>query len=85
MPDAHTYILMSPENQGGLYGKANGGWNYGYGVCASNIENRVSINWYETDNRYEDDLITALVILDKTYDKSLELLKESSNITDCRT
>ena len=63
MPDAHTYIFLSPKNEGGLYGIANGGWNYGYGVCAQNIVRRASINWYETDNRYDDDLLTALVII----------------------
>jgi len=66
MPDAHTYILMSPENQGGLYGIANGGWEYGNGVCASNIVKRASINWYETDDRYEDDLLTALTVVHET-------------------
>lgn len=65
-PDADTYILLGPRNSGGLYGIANEGWEYGYGVCASKIENRVSINWYETDtNRHDgyqdDDLLTALV------------------------
>ena len=65
LPDADTYILLSPKNQGGLYGIANGGWNYGYGVCAKDVARRVSINWYETNDRYDDDLLTALVIISK--------------------
>ena len=63
MPEADTYILLSPNNQGGLYGIANPGWIYGYGVCAVNIMKRASINWYETNNNYDDDLLTALVNL----------------------
>ena len=68
-PDADTYILLGPKNdksRGNFYGIANGGWNYGHGVCSSNIARRVSINWFETDTNYndgiqEDDLLTALV------------------------
>ena len=66
MPEAHTYALMSPENDGRAYGFASPGSIYNHGVCASNVANRVSINWYEIDDRYEDDLLTALVIFDKT-------------------
>ena len=61
LPEAHTYVLLSPRNEGRLYGIANRGWDYGYGVCAQDIKRRVSINWYETDGRYDDDLLTALV------------------------
>lgn len=61
MPEADTYILLSPNNEGGLYGIANPGWNYGNGVCATNIARRASINWYETSPDYDDDLLTALV------------------------
>ena len=62
MPDADTYSLLSPRNDGRIYGFANGGWNYGFGVCAQNAGRRTNINWYETDDRYDDDLLTALVI-----------------------
>ena len=65
LPDADTYILLSTKNEGGLYGIANGGWDYGYGVCAKNVARRVSINWYETNANYDDDLLTALVIIFK--------------------
>ena len=64
MPDAHTYVLLSTVNDGRLYGIANGGWDYGYGVCASDVARRASINWYETNDGYEDDLLTALVIFE---------------------
>lgn len=67
-PDADTYILLSPKNDGRLYGKAQLGWIAGYGVCSSRIEKRVSINWFETDTYLkdgyqDDDLLTALVTI----------------------
>ena len=67
-PDADTYILLSPKNDGSLYGKANPGWLWGYGVCSNRIEKRVSISWFETDTNFKDgyqgdDLLTAPVIL----------------------
>jgi len=70
-PDADTYILLGPKNSDGFYGIANSGWSYGYGVCASKIERRVSINWFETDENFrdgyqDDDLLTALTVVHET-------------------
>ena len=59
--DASTYILLSTKNNGALYGKANTGWVYGYGVCSCDVAKRISINWYEFNKNLEDDLLTSLV------------------------
>ena len=64
LPDADTYILLSTKNEK-LYGMGNDGGVYGYGVCAKDVGRRVSINWYETNANYDDDLLTALVIIFK--------------------
>ena len=68
MPDADTYSLLSPRNDGRIYGFANGGWNYGFGVCAKEVGRRTNINWYgrrrvlNDSDIYDDDLFTASVI-----------------------
>jgi len=66
-PQADTYILLGPKNQKDFYGVANGGWNLNEGVCSTNVEKKVSINWYEasTDKTegYSDDLLTALTVV----------------------
>jgi len=69
-----TPTYLGPTNdksRGNFYGIANGGWNYGEGVCSSRIEKRVSINWFETDENlndgyHEDDLLTALTVVHET-------------------
>jgi len=66
-PQADTYILLGPKNEGGLYGIANSGWTLNGGVCATDVAKKVSINWYEASTwrtkGYNDDLLTALTVV----------------------